>query len=69
MGLNNGGELLKIKIYKSTKAFVYGYKTTCCDRMTKYTLYLKCKCIPLELGGVPKICKKIAKEHLYKTVL
>ena len=69
MGLNNGGELLNIKIYKNTKAFVYGYKTSCCDCMTKYTLYFKYKGIPLKLGGVLKIRREFAREQLCEIFL
>ena len=69
MGLNNGGRLLKIRMYKYTKALVYGYKTSCCDCMTKYTLYFKYKGIPLELRGVLKIRREFAREHLCEIVL
>ena len=69
MGLNNRGGLLKIKIYKNTKAFVYGYKTSCCNCMAKYKLYFKQKGIPLELGGILKIHREFAREDLCEIVL
>ena len=69
MGLNKGGKLLKIKIYENTKAFVYGYKTSCCDCMTKYTLYFKYKGIPVKLGDNLEIRREFAREHLCQIVL
>ena len=59
MVLNNGGELLKIKIYENTEAFVYGYETSCCDCMIKYTLHFKYKGIPLEFGSVLKYAENL----------
>ena len=64
MCLNNGGGLLKIKIYKNAKVVVYGYKISCGDCMTKYTLYFKYKGIPLELEGILKIFREFSREHL-----
>ena len=73
MGRNNGGALLKIKIYKNTKAFVYGYKTSFCDCITKYALYFKYyfkyKDIAVELGGILKIRREFPREHLCEIVL
>ena len=47
----------------------YGYKTSCCDCITKYTLYFKYKGTSLELGGVLKIRRQFAREHQYEIVL
>ena len=57
--------LLKIKICKTAKAFVYGYMYNC---MAKYPLYFIYRGIPPELG-VPKIRTESAREHLCKIVV
>ena len=63
------GALLKMKIYKNRKAFVYGYETSRYDCLTKDTLHFQYKRIPLELGGILKIRREFAREHLCKIVL
>ena len=47
--LINGRGLLKIKIYKNTKNFVYGYKTSCYNCMAKYASYFIYRDIPPEV--------------------
>ena len=63
-GLNNGEGLLKIKIYKNTKGLVSGYKKSCYNCMTKYTLSFKYRHISPELEGVLNIQREFAREHL-----
>ena len=48
--LINGGGQLKIKLYKNTKAFVYGYKAFCYNCMTNYASYFIYRGIPPEVG-------------------
>ena len=63
--LINNGRLLKIKVYKNTKAFVYGYVYSF---IVKYALYFIYRGIPQELG-VPKIRREFPRDHLCEIVI